>query len=784
MSSRGYVLEAYKLSFRFRESKVHTVTVPKVILQPLLNFLFISGITHSKPMKLPNESLYLIYIVGDNDTINRVKDFIKEHDPKSELPVNMGGGGSVSSLDDSIKGDMAYRAVRQYIYRRLGFRRGSGQKLYDISKIVQSHDNILNVFQAYVVSHDVISNSSYVFVDAARKLEFAATLRDLETKGKLGTSSKIQWVKIRDSTVSFYIEPDIDFKKFGRSSDKVVNTLKYIVKSRYIPLDIDKIDSSDVVALTPKSAGLRLELHRKGYTVTIGDKEVVFLPKNVLVPVASMDNVSTLLQEYITLKFGPTTRHKEVYDLVRKLSSDIEIGNVSIALDPHPLEIKTGKVPPNELYIDLKDSGNQDTEKVTFDWSPYELLKKIVDKLLIYVLYSKGDKDSYRAADLIRRELHKNLDVMPQMLEIDFGDVYVRDSRKIERQLEYITETAKGVNCAVLVIGPGSIDAREDRDLRNKVEKVFRFRGLFCWYISITSIIPKRREEERKFRNVLSRKLLVVMKELAIRLQLFSHKLQPLQLSKIDGGTDVFDAIAAADATVIGMERSQLRIGAVLILMNLSRGSYTIETDTYEINESGEDPTLAKTIKKALEQLQDTKLIIYVNRARPEALLNYLQEDEVRELLNNAVIVGATKTHTYSRILKKVNDVSFSNPELTTYYQLYTRDLKELRNARAKISRYLAITTTAQFEVGERLTVKPTLLSIILNKDIWRSENIDKVLKYTLTLCTLNNTTTWVHSLPWPLHRVDRILKNAHRLAEDRNDFIKALEDKDIVKTL
>jgi len=193
----------------------------------------------------------------------------------------------------------------------------------------------------------------------------------------------------------------------------------------------------------------------------------------------------------------------------------------------------------------------------------------------------------------------------------------------------------------------------------------------------------------------------------------------------------------------------------------------------------GEDSALAETIKEVINRVQDARLVIYVNRAKPEVLFDYFREEEVRELLEKAVIVGATKTHTYPRILKVQGD-QFANPEPTTYHHLYT---KELKNTGAKLSRYLAITTTAQSERWD-LTVKPTLLSIILNDRKWMLENLDRILRYTLTLCILNNTSTWIHSLPWPLHRVDRILKTAHRLAENTQDIIKALGSRDIVKTL
>jgi len=401
-----------------------------------------------------------------------------------------------------------------------------------------------------------------------------------------------------------------------------------------------------------------------------------------------------------------------------------------------------------ELYINSKTPGSLDIKKLVFSWNPYEKLKKIANNLSIHILYSKNDNSSRNIADAIKRELYDNLNIEPSTIPLD-----PRNTKEIMSCANSIAGLAGDKNCVVLFIGPSSIDAGEDSRLRDIVEKTFRFKGLFCWYISI---IPKPKRGEGRIIDpgVLKAKLRVILKELAIKLQLFSHDLQPLELSRVDGGRDVFNTIVGVDTTIIGMERGQLRVGVVLMLMNAGEGNYIIETGI-KPSMDGEDSALAETIKEVINRVQDARLVIYVNRAKPEVLFDYFREEEVRELLEKAVIVGATKTHTYPRILKVQGD-QFANPEPTTYHHLYT---KELKNTGAKLSRYLAITTTAQSERWD-LTVKPTLLSIILNDRKWMLENLDRILRYTLTLCILNNTSTWIHSLPWPLHRVDRILKN------------------------
>jgi len=81
--------------------------------------------------------------------------------------------------------------------------------------------------------------------------------------------------------------------------------------------------------------------------------------------------------------------------------------------------------------------------------------------------------------------------------------------------------------------------------------------------------------------------------------------------------------------------------------------------------------------------------------------------------------------------------------------------------------------------------VKPTLLTIVTSKEMaWSPENIENILRYAITLCILNNTSIWIHSLPWPLHRVEKILKTAHRLAQTQDEIVATLKNKEVAKTL
>ena len=58
------------------------------------------------------------------------------------------------------------------------------------------------------------------------------------------------------------------------------------------------------------------------------------------------------------------------------------------------------------------------------------------------------------------------------------------------------------------------------------------------------------------------------------------------------------------------------------------------------------------------------------------------------------------------------------------------------------------------------------------------------ILDYSLTLSMLNNTSVWTHSLPWPIHEVDRKLKTAHRVAPDEKDVLGLLQNESILRIL
>jgi hypothetical protein len=774
MKDKPYILEAYKLDYVFIDKNVHVVTVTERALQPTLNYLFINGITHSRPRRYPNEPKYYIYVVTDNDNeLEKLENELKSIWEVNDISIKR-NSAVVDTLDEYVKGDMVYRALRHYVYKKLGFRRGSGSKLYNPNMVIDSYKGDLNVYRAYVTGFDVLNNVSYLMLDAARKLEFMKTLADFEAQDP-DIVNRLYWVKIQGSTVSFYIRHDFDWQRVNFDDavkGKVMKTLEYIARTRFIPMNLDNIeisDRNDLIALVPRSGRLLQELHEGGLTYIIHGREVVLLPKSILTPVASLENIVRLLSANLEVKIAPTKRHNEIQELIGVLKSGVKTNTVNILVDSSPLRINIREVTLNELYLSFTSNRyqHQDVKDIAFRWNPYDKLKTIISSLEFYILH---DKSSDKIANDIREELAKNLNMRPSIMKIDFKP------DTLERTADYIADNTKERSGVILVIGPRSVNEREDKELRRVVERIFRSKGLFCWYVS-TAI------KKGDIVRVILNKVKVIMKELTTRLQLFSHKLLPLELLTTTGQVEIINGIVAMDATTVGIEETQLRVATILLLMNIHSGRYAIKT-SIETSTRGENYVLAKTISRALDLISSTPTIIYINRARPEDVLDDLDEKEVEELLQKAIIIGATKTHTYPRILKNIGNNQYANPEIGVYYNLYTVN-RRIQNLDAIISKYLAITTVAWSErIEGELTVKPTLLTIVAGRRYRVLDNLEKLIRYTVSLCVINNTSTWIHSLPWPLHRVDRILKNAHRLAEKDEDVLALLQKEEVVKTL
>jgi hypothetical protein len=403
----------------------------------------------------------------------------------------------------------------------------------------------------------------------------------------------------------------------------------------------------------------------------------------------------------------------------------------------------------NKIYLEGVSMGKDLFSKI-IKWNVIEKLAQYKKEVAFYLLGYNENYVNYIANKLQKFTYLK--DLIDDLSDLD--------------KLSFIESIQHPKNKIVLIVGPQDIDQASDEKLRNEIEYKFISKGMFCWYLST------RDKDIMK----LNYKLQVVLRELATRLNIFSHNLLPLIIQ----GNQI-KRIMGIDATTCELSRSQLRIATAILIFDVIKASYKVDFNSY-VSDRGEDAAIAETIKKELlEKNYDGLTLVYLNRARPNSVLSYLNDEEVNEIFNRAIIIGATKTHNYSRILME-GDHGLANPELLSYYPLYEdRDVK-VAGTPVSISKYLAITTTAT-KISD-LTVKPVLFTILIGGKYKNVQNFSKeILNYSITQCLLNNTSiTWLHSLPWPLHHVDKILKRAQRLAPD--ELLGMLNNANILRVL
>jgi hypothetical protein len=783
MSYVNYILEAYPIEYEFEDSEVTAIEVKEKYLGKVLSYLSRKGFLRSQPAKQAFKTLYRIYVIGD---IGRYLDELKDFE------VEVGGGCSLDSLPrpDSLKAEIAYIALRNHLYKR-GFKRGAGSKLYNPGKPV-TPPNLdvqgLELYKAVVTGLDVLSKNSYLFVDAARKIEFTKSMQELESLNPR-VMKGLDWLKVIGSPTSFLVSNEVKLSDLPKEVSEETaliaeKVLKYLYETGRIDKNVADVEVSRdnlyEYGLLPRSTRLKKELLEEGLLLTIGGKSVraLFLPKNVLTPVASYDNLRRISPDapakiFEELHLPPRERHNEITDFLKEVSqTKIPIEGLHLTINLEPLacvNVTTFK----HIYVE----GWEESSGFSFftRWDPYAKLRQYSGRIKLYLLEMGGDGSSVAS---VKEQLERKLQSRVNYSRFEDENEFFENLENVVKEILEAAEPYK----AVIVFGPPDVDEWEDKRLRNRVEYEFISRGIFCRYLS--RIV----RDGVKLSDMLSYKMNTVLKALAITLGILSHKLKKLEISVRDGYKHVVSNIVGIDATTVGMEKGKLRVAVAILIVDLAENSFNVKSLT-ELSDEGEDAVIAETMKRVVSGFtpDGAPLLIYVNRARPEAMISYhLDEDTVRELFEKAVIVGATKTHNYSRILKVSGKGKprLVNPEVGVYYPLHEGEEAEVVGEKVRLAKYLAVTTTVPGESRD-LTIKPVLFTIIAGGKYKGIKYLEKyILDYSLTLSMLNNTSVWTHSLPWPIHEVDRKLKTAHRVAPDEKDVLGLLQNESILRIL
>jgi hypothetical protein len=784
MAYERYILMAYPLIVGYENEDITVIRVSEVNLSRLIGLLSKNELIYSKPQRDLYSTKYVVHVLGDVDAVSDKLEELKveyETKRKSEIP-------NVEHLINCA----GYITLRGYLYKH-GYRRGASSKLYDPSKIVYNSKQILNVYKALTTNIAKMENATYLFIDASRKLEFTKSIQELELTGVISENVPIvSWLKIIETPISFYVEDNISVNNLVKKGygEKLLehsqSLIEYLVDTGRLDWTFRSLDFGveDLFeyALVPRSIKLKRELHEQGHLFRDLEKsvEVLFLPKSILTPVASPDNIKRILPEELesiteNLRISPAKRYEEVQNFVDTLVSNGElcVRELHITLEREPREVPSvGKAKLS--YIEPR--GGEKSSPQPIQWDYIDKIKRHGKQIRILVI-SIG-----KLSDLVKKQLGelKNHEV-----EVEFREFPDRSSLE-EAFLDTINELK---NCekpykGLFVIGPLHIDKKEDEEIKRNIEYKVALQGIFCRYLSRVD------GEERlpyKIRTVLRSFAIFVLGEL-------SHILKPLEIWDKDRKKHSINVVVGVDATVIGMEKGSYRVACAVTMVNLMNGTFEIKP-YIDISDEGEDAVIAKVLDSLINQRdsRDSTILIYVNRARPEAsILNYLKPESVELMLHRSIIVGVTRTHNYSRVLKFTSRGRrrniIVNPEPWIYIPLYKNVEDGQSHVKFKVSRYMMSTVKPPKRLEFELTIRPILLTILQGERYIDSPQLEeKIIDYTASLAALNNVSTaWTQSLPWPLHTVDRKLKRAHELISERrkNKILQLIQKEDVFRVL
>jgi len=824
LSYVSYVVEGYRVDVDLSETKAVAVRTSPRNLHILLSLLSKHGILHSSPQRDEYTTTYTVYVPSAYAGTLKVA-----------VPGDLGEIGGEIDLGSlpygaEVIGSIGYRGLRMRLYRDLGWSRASTWKLYNKGLRVTPSDikrrtgGALEVYKAVILGSDVAGDDLRLFIDARRKFEITVNLDRLE--GKLGARlNSITWFKVVDSMASFIVAAtggkrialrDVLSVVSKSKVEEVVNkAVKYLAgigkisdawaRKRY------SVDELYEYALTPRSLVLRQALSSEGLLIRDPGRnvEVLFLPKELLTPVPSLDTLKKLFfsdsdttasnlygQLVEQLRLTPEIRHSEVQSFVEGLAKngDIGLGPLKLAIDTSPLEYASvilakpeyieavdkdaidrfmrgrfkGKYPGTVQDVSraLKSSRLSDISRL---WDVYEKLRSIMDDLQLVIVDVGEGGGTEGFLNSLRKELCRNIyDASACLKAFNAAVVYKRYNNindlisNLKSDIDEIMLSNRRFK-GLIIVGPE--DYSYGRSVRDEIEYLASSEGVFCRYI------VRKGELYYKFISALGSFVVVVPK-------IFSHRLKPLEISA-RGRKLVANSVIGIDSTKVDLERGSYRVACAITILNLSSSRYTVSSIT-KLNDEGEDAALADVLKDVVQEnvVGDGVSVIYVNRANPKVILrNYLPKETVEKVLNKSIIVGATKTHSYSRVVKLEGYYGKPvNPEPGVCVPLRTR--VEIPGMRAFLSKHLLVPIEAPANVKNPGTVMPILITTITGEKLVAYKDLErKVLDFTISLIALNNISRqWIHSLPWPLHEANRKLRTAQRLAPEPSLTIKLLQ--------
>lgn len=560
------------------------------------------------------------------------------------------------------------------------------------------------------------SGRKAVFMDPTSKIEFTATL-DHISKTYPKQSEEISFVKIRGTSTSFYIINDERVRgSYEELYSKIADVISYY---QGVNISLPK-NTQKVITVIPKSLKLSNILRDKIPSLPLSGKHVILpLPAEAITPVGSLDNIS-LFGSTPFLVIPPEKRAR----IVREIVSELGLGQ----LDFRGMRLKIRcdellSVPPENLMEIVYSSKRL---KELWDWKP---AFSPSNRRLLLLVKLRSDEEAYNERVLqsiyrIRKELNK-------WLPNTFNVLYTEVSASLEDLDLAIRSYSRGYDEKyVILLYNKNLD--ENGNLVGRFELELARRGFYPHAIDLSS-------NDVNYDNKITFKLMSIMKDFATRANAVpSAPTPPPQLKGVN--------VVGIDSTIVPLGRSHVYVGVAIVLVR-SDGSVSYDVRISHLAGSDMD-VLTSAIQEELRG--SSRLLIIVNKSSLSMFLESLGS----EVFKDCVLVGVTKTHSYSRILASYGN-RFVNPSKVSLFV----ELAPLYAGEVQISRYLAITTMYSKEGYEAGTIRPVLFNIAGNVEHKAVLQYLQELTYYAPISKL-----WLPSVPWPMSKADKMCKKLSRI--------------------
>ncbi|MCR8454380.1 MAG: hypothetical protein NDP13_05280 [Crenarchaeota archaeon] len=637
-------------------------------------------------------------------------------------------------------------------------------KLYNPNNGTPLIKDLVSIYEAVRFTVDDLgSNEKLLFMDPAYKIEFNETLDQIREKYPK-EAEKIRFVKIKGSFTSFYIvDNDEARKRYEDAREKIAEAI-YRHQGSRVSLPGS---SQEIITAVPRSLRLNNILREEIHDLPLYGGELVItpLPIEILVPVGTLENISLF---GVTPRFtiGPHERVKRVNKIVKgeKRDNDKEGWLNLEELCFKDIEVKIDLKDPKKLFL----IPNKDLIELKFEYKHEDGKRKMLrnwwrepfknapsrSRLLLLITLkpdmetgSKEEFSNYNKKCLQAFGIAR--DVFSKVFETDFTKV----SASLENLDNELLRYSKGYDEKFAILFYDSNLYESDLIARFELKCAER-----DFYPHVVDLGGEKSSNED---TIIRYKLKSIERDFAVRVNSVPSTLQPPpQLQDF--------SVVGIDSTIVPLKERHLYI-AVAVTLIKPDGNIDYKVDISSLDRSDID-ALASAIQGALKQ--NPKSLIIVNKSSLDPFIERLGS----EVLKDCILVGVTKTHSYSRILAEYGG-KFSNVDSGLFVKL-----APLNNGEVHISRYLAITTSPFQERYEpECTIRPVLFNIA-------GEGIkhDELLKYLLDLTHYAPTSqSWLPSTPWPLHKSHELCRKAHRILNATgNKYISILGNPDIQRKL